>query len=285
MPNPEPKTAKSYPVGYCKPPNDTRFSPGQSGNPAGRPRRSPRDRDFSADLGPTLAAAVKVMEGKMRIESSGRMKVVRGLEGIMHLLLEHALCGDVRSSRILLKLMSDAEGIIQRTKAANAGSSEWIFRLAAVLRKAKSLGIDIWDDETAPADLSPKRNFDDQEGAREDHPPKEDPSQRIDPAFDLVRFDPKREQAPDQEGVNRPIVNVDKSPEPAAAPAPKSLEGARVSPSLATTTHDQDTQRGTSAPPNTARRAAPMRPRHWSDPLVKDSRPFSTHGWGTKVRP
>lgn len=285
MPNPKPKTAKSYPVGYCKPPKDTRFSPGRSGNPAGRPRRSLRDSDFSADLGPTLAAAVKVMEGKTRIESGGRMKVVSGLEGIMHVLLEHAICGDVRSSRILLKLKSDAEDIIQRRKAANAGGSEWIFKIAAALRKLKSLGIDIWDDETAPADLTPKSKFEDQEGAREDQPPKEDASQRMDPEFDLIGFVPKKEQAPDQKGENRLIANIDRSPEPAAAPSPKSNEGPRVSPTLAATTHDQEAQRGTSAPPSTARTAAPMRPRHWSEPLVRDNRPFSAHGWGTKVRP
>lgn len=285
MPNPKRKNAKSYQVGYGKPPEDTRFRPGQSGNPRGRPRRNPRDPDFSADLGPTLTAAVKVMEGKVRIKSGGRIKVVRTLEGIMLALSEHALCGDVRSIRILLKLMFDAEGIIQRRKAADAGSSEWIFRFMTAVRNAKSLGIDIWDYETAPADLSPERKYEDQEGAGEGHPPKEDASQRIDPEFDLVGIDPKKERASGQEGVKRPPANVDRSPEPADAPAPKSKEGLRGSPTLATTTHGQETQGDTTAPPNTARIAGPMRLRRSSEPLVMDSRPFSTHGWGTKGRP
>ena len=80
MPNPKRKNAKSYLVGYGKPPKDTRFGPGQSVSPRGRPRRRPRNSDFSADVCPTLAAAVKVMEGKMRIDSGGRMKVVPRLE-------------------------------------------------------------------------------------------------------------------------------------------------------------------------------------------------------------
>ncbi len=34
----DPASDGSDPVGYCKPPKRTRFQPGQSGNPRGRPK-------------------------------------------------------------------------------------------------------------------------------------------------------------------------------------------------------------------------------------------------------
>lgn len=41
---------KHYDVGYGKPPKNTRFQPGQSGNPNGRPRKTPNVQETVAEL-------------------------------------------------------------------------------------------------------------------------------------------------------------------------------------------------------------------------------------------
>ena len=37
------KDSADYDIGYGKPPEDTRFKKGQSGNPRGRPKKQPKD--------------------------------------------------------------------------------------------------------------------------------------------------------------------------------------------------------------------------------------------------
>jgi hypothetical protein len=52
---------KEYTVGYRKPPQATRFKPGQSGNPKGRPKGSPNlAADLSTELGELITVAREV---------------------------------------------------------------------------------------------------------------------------------------------------------------------------------------------------------------------------------
>ena len=53
-------TGRDYEVGYGKPPKNTRFKPGQSGNPRGRPKGS---KNFATDLAEVLLEHVNVNEG------------------------------------------------------------------------------------------------------------------------------------------------------------------------------------------------------------------------------
>lgn len=70
------------PVGYCQPPEHSRFKPGTSGNPRGRPRGRIRQAPYEAVLG----RSVKVFEdGKERRVTAGEAFTLhlakRGLEG------------------------------------------------------------------------------------------------------------------------------------------------------------------------------------------------------------
>jgi Family of unknown function (DUF5681) len=74
-----------YDVGYCKPPEASRFKPGQSGNPKGRPRGARNkmpalnDERLKAIIIREAYRTIKVREGKMQISTSMAEALVRSL--------------------------------------------------------------------------------------------------------------------------------------------------------------------------------------------------------------
>src|SRR3569833_2177681 len=92
-------------VGYRQPPRATRFRPGQSGNPKGRPAGS---RNFRTDLQATLDKPVKLhQDGKSRKISTQKAALLR--------LREKALAGDQRSLDRLLALAQAHNGDLATT--------------------------------------------------------------------------------------------------------------------------------------------------------------------------
>ena len=85
---------KEYTVGYRKPPQATRFKPGQSGNPKGRPKASP---NLAIDLSTELGELITVREG-------GAARRVSKQRALIKSLMAKALQGDVRATTALLTL-------------------------------------------------------------------------------------------------------------------------------------------------------------------------------------
>lgn len=81
-------------VGYCSPPLHSRFGPGQSGNPRGRPKGS---LNFATDLKNTLLAPVALNDG-------GKPRRVTTQKAALLRLREKALKGDVRALDKFLSL-------------------------------------------------------------------------------------------------------------------------------------------------------------------------------------
>ncbi len=81
-------------VGYGRPPAASRFKPGQSGNPAGRPKRAP---SFTLELMEELAVETTV-EG-------GREKITRQ-RAIAKSLVNEAINGNVRVLSLLLPMLA-----------------------------------------------------------------------------------------------------------------------------------------------------------------------------------
>jgi hypothetical protein len=81
-------------TGYCNPPDATRFKPGKSGNPAGRPKGS---RNLATDLAAELAEQITVREG-------GRPRRISKQRALVKSLMVKALGGDVRATTALLAL-------------------------------------------------------------------------------------------------------------------------------------------------------------------------------------
>ncbi len=87
--------AGDHEVGYGKPPRHTRFRPGRSGNPAGRPK-GPQTRP--ADLRAELAEVVTLGEGADARSVSKQRAILRRLT-------DRALEGDARATALVLDLV------------------------------------------------------------------------------------------------------------------------------------------------------------------------------------
>jgi Family of unknown function (DUF5681) len=87
-------SSRSGAVGYGRPPVETRFKPGVSGNPAGRPKQS---RNLKTIIRNALTAHVTVREGEKK-------RSVTKLEGIVLRQLESALKGNEKAALATLKM-------------------------------------------------------------------------------------------------------------------------------------------------------------------------------------
>jgi hypothetical protein len=79
-------------VGYGRPPKHSRFKPGQSGNPAGRPRRK---RNMESLVKLALSQSVTVTRG-------GKRRRIPAEQAILLRLAEMGLSGDLQAMRLLL---------------------------------------------------------------------------------------------------------------------------------------------------------------------------------------
>ena len=91
-----PDKAAKPDVGYGQPPERTRFKPGQSGNPRGRPKGA---LNMASVLERTLKEKVVVNE-------NGKRKVVSKLEAAIKQLANQAASGQPRAMQLLTTLLS-----------------------------------------------------------------------------------------------------------------------------------------------------------------------------------
>lgn len=105
------KASPGYEVGYGRPPKQSRFQPGQSGNPGGRPKGA---KGFNASVKRELEAKITVSEG-------GTQKVISKGEAVAKRLMEKALKGDMPAIRAIAEHdRSFAERLEVETRQAAA---------------------------------------------------------------------------------------------------------------------------------------------------------------------
>jgi hypothetical protein len=87
-------------VGYGRPPKNTRFKAGVSGNPKGRPKRSPM----------ALAEIVgKVLNAPIEYRDQGRIKTASRLEVSLKLLVDRAVKGSIHDAGRILAARAHAQ--------------------------------------------------------------------------------------------------------------------------------------------------------------------------------
>jgi hypothetical protein len=116
--------AADYAVGYGRPPVATRFRPGQSGNPRGRPKRA---RNLAAIVAAALGEPVAVNE-------NGRRRLITKLEAAVKQLVNRAAAGDTRVTQLLLALVQTHEQRPQRAGAEFATQADAVV-IAGLVRR------------------------------------------------------------------------------------------------------------------------------------------------------
>jgi hypothetical protein len=93
---------RDYKVGYKRPPVETRFKPGHSGNPAGRPKGR---RNLQTAIRQYLDAEIQVSIGQ-------RKQTMSRLDALVHRVFNAAIAGDIKAFQHALSLakLYDAEG-------------------------------------------------------------------------------------------------------------------------------------------------------------------------------
>jgi hypothetical protein len=100
---------EAYEVGFARPPRSRQFKPGQSGNPAGRPRGT---KNFATALEQELNARVTVTENGRRRRISKRVVIAKHL-------VNKAAGGDLKAIPLLLN-----EARARQGNLAGAGSDQ-----------------------------------------------------------------------------------------------------------------------------------------------------------------
>lgn len=83
-----------YPIGYRKPPIETRFKPGTSGNPKGRPKGG---RNLKR-------AAQEVFTSMVLVREGGRARRVTRLEALLLTTMERGLRGNDKAAQSSIKI-------------------------------------------------------------------------------------------------------------------------------------------------------------------------------------
>lgn len=84
-----------YDVGYGKPPRHSRFKPGTSGNPRGRPKGA---RNLKTEL-------VEELSEKIKIKERGQTRTVSKQRAMLKSLTAKAVHGDARAANVILGLV------------------------------------------------------------------------------------------------------------------------------------------------------------------------------------
>jgi Family of unknown function (DUF5681) len=88
--------AADYEVGYKKPPRQTQFQPGQSGNPNGRPKGA---KNLKTDLEEELQERIALREG-------GERRTVSKQRAMLKRLIERALQGDTKAAALIINMVA-----------------------------------------------------------------------------------------------------------------------------------------------------------------------------------
>jgi hypothetical protein len=126
-----PDNERDYEVGYGRPPRHTRFQPGRSGNPRGRPIGS---KNLSTLLSEALNEPVIVVE-------NGRRRTIAKRQAIITQLVHRSAKSDLKATQIVLAMLQNIEHRADLGSAETAAFTEAdqqiIQRIQARLRGEK----------------------------------------------------------------------------------------------------------------------------------------------------
>ncbi|MEQ1803729.1 MAG: DUF5681 domain-containing protein [Gammaproteobacteria bacterium] len=90
---------ETYEVGFCKPPQETQFKKGQSGNPRGRAKGSKS----------LFTVFEKMLQQRVTVRRDSKVVRLSQLEVMMATLLREAMQGNLRAAELVIKLATALE--------------------------------------------------------------------------------------------------------------------------------------------------------------------------------
>jgi hypothetical protein len=134
------KPPGTYTVGYGRPPVQTRFQPGQSGNPRGR-------RKGAKNLATLLAAA---LDERVTVKEGGKQRKITKREAMIKQLVNKSAGADLRAMRMLLDLWRVVEGRFDQVEPAPGDTPALSETDKDILQELKTrlAGFGETDDET-----------------------------------------------------------------------------------------------------------------------------------------
>jgi hypothetical protein len=122
-----------YAVGYGKPPRNTRFAKGRSGNPKGRAKGA---KNLPTVLMKTLNESVTVTE-------NGQRRAITKLEAMTKQLVNKAASGEPKATQLLLGMIQLIEGRAEtpaQAEAVNEADRQVMEQLFARIERMKNGG-------------------------------------------------------------------------------------------------------------------------------------------------
>ena len=141
MPPEQDSKQVNYEVGYARPPVQSRFKKGRTGNPKGRPRGSKK----------LLTMLHEGIEQKVSIQENGRRRKITKREAMLTQAINKATSGDLKSLQYLLPLILEADALAQARRAEN-NSSEYGQKMDLLTKAVlilRDLGVDLSLPKTA----------------------------------------------------------------------------------------------------------------------------------------
>jgi Family of unknown function (DUF5681) len=141
----DPSDEEAYEIGYGKPPMHTRFKPGQSGNPRGRPRGA---RNFRT-------AISEALQEKVVIRESGRTRKLTKMDAIIQVALNKGLKGDPKGLAAIVQLARWA-GLMDEEPDTSSKESLGAEDQVILDDYLARLGVKAPSDATAVEDVEPE---------------------------------------------------------------------------------------------------------------------------------
>ena len=121
-------------VGYGKPPVETRFKPGQSGNPGGRPKGTQNVLTIFARL---------LRERLVVTQNNGRRRSITTLEATLTAMMNRAIQGDAKATQLVLQFAQLVEAALASGPAGDLKEAD----KAVLANLLKRLGHDVADQD------------------------------------------------------------------------------------------------------------------------------------------
>ena len=120
-----------YPVGYCKPPDNAKWGPGQSGNPSGRPKVPPAIEDLF------MEQAMK----SVAVKSGDRVVNVSKMEAVVMGTLNKAAVGNPQLTKQVFEEYRRAQAVLaKRAQCPPERHFSWSEEQAELMREIEKIG-------------------------------------------------------------------------------------------------------------------------------------------------